>query len=77
MSPGQVMFRAVCARLGLDPDARGTLTKVVDEGRIRNLFICHSQISKWASGQAHPSRRKLRQFEEAFGFRLVTTWEVA
>tara|TARA_Y100001973_G_scaffold67427_1_gene98480 strand:- start:1440 stop:1652 length:213 start_codon:yes stop_codon:yes gene_type:complete len=70
------MYRAVCARLGLDPDARGTLTNVVNEGR--RLGLCHhSNLSKWASGQAHPSRRKLRQFEEAFGFRLVTTWEVA
>lgn len=70
------MFRAVCARLGLDPEARGTLTQVVIEGR--RLGLCHhSNLSKWASGQAHPSRRKLRQFEQAFGFRLVTTWEAA
>ncbi len=76
MSPGQVMFRAVCARLGLDPEARGTFTKVVDEGR--RLGLCHhSNLSKWATGQAHPSRRKMRQFEQAFGFRLVTTWELA
>lgn len=71
MTAGEAMYRAACASVDLDPDARGALTRL--HAHCSDLCTL-GQLSEWRKGRYSPRDVTLAAFEQRFRFRLVHTW---
>jgi len=65
------MYRAACESLGLDPDARGSATRLHEQ--VADLCTA-GQLSEWRSGRYSPRPATIEAFERRFRFRLSESW---
>ena len=71
MTAGEAMYRAACETLDLDPDARGSATKL----HLYCADLCTlGQLSEWRRGRYAPRPSTVDAFAQRFGFRLVQSW---
>ena len=71
MTAGEAMYRAACETLDLDPDARGSATKL----HLYCADLCTlGQLSEWRRGRYAPRPATVEAFSQRFGFRLVQSW---
>jgi len=71
MTAGDAMFRAACESLGLDPDARGSATRL--HGHVADLCTL-GQLSEWRRGRYAPRPETVAAFEQRFKFKLSQSW---
>jgi len=71
MTAGQAMYRAACESLELDPDARGTATRLHAEC---SDLCTLGQLSEWRRGKYDPRPVTVAAFEARFGFELHQSW---
>lgn len=71
MTVGEAMFRAACESLGLDPDARGSATRL--HAHCADLCTL-GQLSEWRRGRYAPRPATVEAFGQRFGFELVQSW---
>lgn len=71
MTVGEAMFRAACESLDLDPDARGSATRL--HAHCADLCTL-GQLSEWRRGRYAPRPATVDAFSERFRFVLVQSW---
>jgi hypothetical protein len=71
MTAGEAMYRAACDALDLDPDARGSATRL--HKHCADLCML-GQLSEWRRGRYAPRPATVEAFGARFGFELVQTW---
>ena len=74
MTRGQAIYRAICAHMGLRPEARGAQARIVE--RLDGL-VTQPQLSDWKRGARGPAQETVDEIGRRLGFVLKVSyiWE--